>query len=445
MPITRWTPAVAIACLLVAPGLLPAAAQTTDRAELLKNTRYAERDLKPVFRKLTAAELRASVKVTSGRSSALFGFNAPSIEVHLPRIDNSVYVVDEWEMPKLYDETGRVLGFEKEQGLYDHRTFNTEIRLTDSDGKPKKFAKAVGSMTISYPTAMHTVSVTKADTKRGAELGILIDGPYVKAYEDKIAEASFGNDLEAVRAYDKAGNRLQRVQGYSSSGSDETGQYRGWAYHGEVARVDADVIDERAGLKIDYEMPPSPLLPDSMAGSSSKAADMVPETPGGKFTLTPFRVIPPSVLGGWASYSADEAKQALIDNYDVREANGDAMLRAATEGNADVIRLCLAAGVDPDAGGPGMTPLILAASYAHVEAGKVLIAAGADVNARDETGSTAILRAAGRCEATELVEALIKAKADVNLVPKGGITPFGMANAVKCADNAAAIRRAGGK
>jgi len=92
-----------------------------------------------------------------------------------------------------------------------------------------------------------------------------------------------------------------------------------------------------------------------------------------------------------------------------------------------------------------MTPLILAASFGHLEAARVLILAGVDVNAKDETGSTALLRAAGRCDATELVELLIKSKADLNVKAKGGATPLMMANAVKCTENAAALKKAGAK
>ncbi|MCM2313788.1 MAG: ankyrin repeat domain-containing protein [Thermoanaerobaculia bacterium] len=441
----RYAPAVALACLVSLTGSLPLHAQLTDRAELVKNPKYAAKDVKPTFKKITAEELRAAVKVVSGRSSALFGFNNPAVEVHLPRIDNSVYVVDTWETPKLFDAKGRVIGFEKEQGLYDHRSFSTEMRFASGGEKPPVYAKAVGSMRITYPLAMSTISIRKSEAAKAAEHGVVIDGPYVKVYAEQVAEASFGNDIEAVRAYDKAGKRLERVAGYSSSGFDDRGNYQQWAWHGDVARADVDVILERAGLTIDYEMPPAPELPLSKAGAMSSAPATLEETPGGKFTLTPFRVIPPAALGGWGSYSAEQAREALAANYDVREASFDALMRAATEGETDVIRLCLVAGVDPNGTSAGMTPLILAASFGHFEAAKVLVLAGADVNARDETNSTAILRAAGLCDATELIGLLIKAKADVNVKANGGATPLTMANAVQCSENAKLIKAAGGK
>jgi hypothetical protein len=437
--------AVALACLLSAVVTAPLLAQLTDRDELMKSPKYASKDVKPTLKKITVDELRAGTKVTSGRSTAIFGFNAPSVELHLPRIDNSAYVDDKWDTPKLLDAKGRELAFEKEQGLYDHRSFNTEIRLKDSEGKPKNYAKAVGSMTFVYPIAMSTVSLKKTDVAKAQDLGVVIDGPYVKVYEGEVAEAAFGNDIEAVRAYDKAGKRLERVMGYSSSGYEDGRNYDQRAYHGEVGRVDVDVIEKRAGFRVDYEMPPAPPLPDDKAGSPSVAAAEVKEMPGGKFTLTPFRVIPPAALGGWAGYSSDEAKSALRDNYDVREANADALMRGAVEGRADIVRLCLVAGVDPDARIDDNTALLMAAALGQVEAGQVLIAAGADVNAKNQNDSTPLIQAAGRCEATELITALVKAGADVNVKALGGITALGMANAVKCADNAAVIKKAGGK
>jgi ankyrin repeat protein len=151
------------------------------------------------------------------------------------------------------------------------------------------------------------------------------------------------------------------------------------------------------------------------------------------------------VLGSWADYSAEEARNALKENYDVREANADALMRAAVEGNTDVVRLCLVAGVEPDVRIDDNTPLLMAATLAHVEAATVLIAAGADINAKNQNESTPLLQAAGRCEATALIRALIKAGADVNVKALGGITPLGMANAVKCTENAAALKKAGAK
>ncbi len=423
----------------------PALAQSPERDELIKNPKYAAKDLKPAFKTITADELRASVKVISGRSSALFGFNSPAVEVHLPRIDNSVYVVDKWDTPKLLDARGAVLGFEKEQGIYDHSTFSTEIRFRSASGKPPKFAKAVGTMTIAYPLAMKSVTLKPSDTKKATELGVSIDGPFVKAYNDIIAEASFGNELESVRAYDKTGRRLERVMGYSSSGFDESGNYEQFAFHGDVARVDVDIIEARAGLRVAYEMPPAPELPDSKAGDPSSAPATLSETPGGKFTLTPFRVIPPAALGYNGGLTAEQAREALAEDFDVPEANAGALLRGASDGDVNVVQLSLVAGIDPDVTSEGLTPLMLATSYGQIKTAEVLIAAGANVKLKNDNGATALHQAAGRCEMNEIVELLVKAGADVNAKALGGLTPLRMADAASCTANAETLKAAGAK
>lgn len=272
-----------ILSLFVALVSLPLLAQQ-DAETLLKNPKYAAKDRKPVFKKMTAEELRSAIKVTSSRNSAWFGFNDVAIEVHLPRVDNSNWIDDDFSEPKLFDKKKREVKYEKEQGIYSHETWSTEIRFSGVDKKPLDFAKAVGSVRIKYPLSMKTRSVKKSD-KNAAEAGITFDGPFIKVEESKIAESAFGSDLDGVRAYDKSGKRLEKVMGYSSNSWVNEVAYRGYAFHGDVARVDFDVVDEWATVDVSYEMPPVPKLPESMSGTPSKAPDTIVETPGGVYNV----------------------------------------------------------------------------------------------------------------------------------------------------------------
>ncbi|HOW54564.1 MAG TPA: ankyrin repeat domain-containing protein, partial [Syntrophorhabdaceae bacterium] len=68
--------------------------------------------------------------------------------------------------------------------------------------------------------------------------------------------------------------------------------------------------------------------------------------------------------------------------------------------------------------GPELIDAAEKGDLAHV---KFLIASGADVNARDSSGWTALM-AASQAGRTEAVRALIEAKADVNAGDEPGVT-----------------------
>ena len=68
---------------------------------------------------------------------------------------------------------------------------------------------------------------------------------------------------------------------------------------------------------------------------------------------------------------------------------------AALYGQADAARRLIAAGADVNApDDTGMTPLMIAASQGHIGIAQLLIAAKADVNAVSEDKTTALMRAA---------------------------------------------------
>jgi ankyrin repeat protein len=69
--------------------------------------------------------------------------------------------------------------------------------------------------------------------------------------------------------------------------------------------------------------------------------------------------------------------------------HGTPLAVAAAAGRADVVRLLLRRGADPNAGSPdGFSPLMHAAQYdGSVRVAELLIVAGADVNARSHSGT----------------------------------------------------------
>jgi ankyrin repeat protein len=94
---------------------------------------------------------------------------------------------------------------------------------------------------------------------------------------------------------------------------------------------------------------------------------------------------------------------------------------AAMAGSVEAMKLLLASGADVNArNAMEATPLILAASSA--EKIKLLLAAGADAKAQSKAGSTALIIAAGRRGMTSAVQALLEAGAEVNHANERGTT-----------------------
>lgn len=76
-------------------------------------------------------------------------------------------------------------------------------------------------------------------------------------------------------------------------------------------------------------------------------------------------------------------------------AQTDALFRATIEGNTDMVRSLLSSpGADVNARNErGSTPLLEAARYGHDDICRILIASGADLKAKDKDGKTALMLA----------------------------------------------------
>ena len=115
---------------------------------------------------------------------------------------------------------------------------------------------------------------------------------------------------------------------------------------------------------------------------------------------------------------------------------------AANGGHKEIIELLIAEGADVNAKVEGAgTPLHYAARWGHKEIGKLLIAAGADVNAKNKYGSTPLHSA----DTKEIAELIIAAGADVNAKDKNGRTPLDLSIKFDETDIADLLRKHGGK
>ena len=121
---------------------------------------------------------------------------------------------------------------------------------------------------------------------------------------------------------------------------------------------------------------------------------------------------------------------------------------AALFGNIEAIKQHIAAGADVnEKDEKGATPLHGAAFTGHMEVVELLIANGADVNAKDKDGGTPLLHATLSGH-REIVELLISKGADVNakVAPSDrlfkGKTPLDLASKAEISD---LLRKHGGK
>ena len=87
---------------------------------------------------------------------------------------------------------------------------------------------------------------------------------------------------------------------------------------------------------------------------------------------------------------------------------------AAREGNIEAVKQHLAAGADVNAKDEGWTPLHLAAQMGHKEIAELLIAKGADVNAKGSRGRTPLHLVDAHKKPIEIIELLVAEGADVN-------------------------------
>jgi len=395
------------------------------------------------FVDLTPEEVRERITMTSGRNYAVFGFNTPEIRVVLPDADNSVYAVVEFDPPTLVDGAGHEVPFEIERGLYDHDTHHKEIRLIPVEGDtPIAYAHATGSVTVRYPTRIRTLAA-RAGQALPDGLDVTFDGPFVirrtpSDFEDPDAAAFTG--ITPVRAYDASGAQLKAVSSTNVSFAGEL-KTETLAFWGEVAALQVDAIDEWTRIRITYDLPSVDPLPQSRIGMAPDDGNENPPTPGARVVAEVVAETAGDLIAAELGVSRDDAVRRLRE-IGYPEASGKLMVMSAVQGKTDDVKLFLAAGVPVDFEDQQRTALVSAIMYGHLELARFLIEAGADVNLADSNNATPLFHAAGNCDGSEVVGALLDAGADPSPATAGGMTALQMAEVMSCADNAAIIQAA---
>jgi uncharacterized protein len=127
------------------------------------------------------------------------------------------------------------------------------------------------------------------------------------------------------------------------------------------------------------------------------------------------------------------AAKALIEvgaNVNAKDSINDSpYLYAGARGHLEILRMTLAHGADLKATNRyGGTALIPASERGHVETVRTLIEAGVDVDHVNNLGWTALIEAIilgdGGSRHQQIVDLLVKTKANVNLAAGQGVTPL---------------------
>ena len=117
----------------------------------------------------------------------------------------------------------------------------------------------------------------------------------------------------------------------------------------------------------------------------------------------------------------------------------DFLVMTAGSGDLEAVKLFLAAGYSVDTSDGGTPAIVSAASSGHGDVVLFLIEQGANVNAEDEAHTTALMRIADKCDATDIVRALLEAGAKTDGKSAGGATALQLAEWSNCTGNADAI------
>ncbi len=197
--------------------------------------------------------LTPPLKLQSDRSCAMMGYNAPEIVVVFPDAPNSRLAKAELAPPKVKGGKGK---FQLTENGLDSRHPRYYWTLETED-KVFSFAQLSATATVKYPAVIETVN--------GPHEGITIDGNKVSVAESLGELVEFSSSLPAgfrgLRAFDASGGELK-----SFNQADGNGEATTYAFMGQVARVQLNVIKKWVTKTISATLKPSPLRPKDAAG-----------------------------------------------------------------------------------------------------------------------------------------------------------------------------------
>lgn len=392
------------------------------RETLLRDIRHDEDHVRPTFVTLTAGKVKA--KTTAALLEVDDGDTiVQSVEVEFPKGDNVQYALVEFEPPDVRDSRGNAVAIERQNGMLNETRASVEHKLLAPGGlEPARFATVKGRVTVEVPLSIETRTIRPGDRDRLAELGAVIDGPFVHYQRELPGSISWLSDLKPVRAYDAEGKALEREGTYFESPMGE--DFHVAAFYGSPATVEIDIPGETATVIIDYDL----TYGDRKASKATTRLDGdEPETAA-------------------ADPIDNAAALAQLQSLNYPSIDADQLMAAAANDDTKAVSLLLGAGVPVDArGASGRTALHVAFATDSDKVVDLLLASGADVNARDANGLTPLFGLAADCDKSATIAMLVEKGADVNIKGKSALSPLGLAKAMNCNATVEILTKAGAR
>lgn len=226
--------------------------------------------------------------------------------------------------------------------------------------------------------------------------------------------------FDAVLRADPAGVREALTAGADPNSKDERGVppliYAGNKAQPEIVQA---LVDAGADVNADPEHDTTPLIA-AIEGGSLQAVEILLRAGATVDRPDRLRRTPMDVASNWRRTEIT----ALLLRAGA-EADPAALASAALNGQIEQVRMLLAGGADPNAGGGHVLSEATRGCYRNdnTEVIRTLVEAGADPRAADDTEYTPLHRAAGLCE-PEVVELLIRRGADPVARDANGYTPL---------------------
>ena len=200
------------------------------------------------------------------------------------------------------------------------------------------------------------------------------------------------------------------------------------AKHNASPSVLKAIVDEGAQVGSVNEEGFTPLMVAAAFNESPQVIRQLLES-GAAVNFRDERGRTPLMMAAQSNANHDVTQIFLLSGASVnsRDLDGFSALMYAAKNNSSiqVLQALLDADAEINAGDlSGYTSLMYAIRNKNTNIMDFLIRSGADVNAKSDNGSTALLLAAGYSEKSILVDLLLNAGADANAQSKGGITPI---------------------